>query len=75
MPTIKNFGSFKITMYFLDHGTPHAHVIGPGFQAKIAIEDSRLIIGEAPARVLKQAQDWVAENRKELNRKWKKVSE
>lgn len=74
MPTIKDFGSFKITMYFIDHGTPHFHVVGPGFKASIAIEDGNLIIGAAPAKALKTACEWAAENRKTLEKKWKELN-
>jgi len=36
MPTIKDFGGYKITLYAEDHNPPHVHVIGPDFQAKVA---------------------------------------
>ena len=39
MPAIDTIGAIKIVIYFAEHGPPHFHAIGPGFEAKIAIED------------------------------------
>jgi hypothetical protein len=70
MPTIKDFGSFRISMYFEDHNPPHVHVIGPGFYALVAIADARILRGAIPARHRKRAQKWMAENQQALFELW-----
>lgn len=74
MPTVKDFGAFKVVMYFEDHNPPHFHVIGPAFAAKVAIADLSVIAGDLP-RSAKQALTWAAENEASLRRRWKDYSE
>jgi len=62
MPTIKDFGAFRVYMYFEDHNPPHAHVIGPDFAAKMRIDDQTVFAGETPAKVEKQAAGYVTAN-------------
>src|SRR5258708_5052664 len=50
MPTIKDFGGYKVTLYAEDHNPPHVHVIGPDFQAKVRIADSNVFAGALPPR-------------------------
>jgi hypothetical protein len=45
MPTVKDFGGYKVTLYAEDHNPPHVHVIGPDFQAKVRIADSEVFAG------------------------------
>tara|TARA_R110000782_G_scaffold56210_3_gene118019 strand:- start:956 stop:1180 length:225 start_codon:yes stop_codon:yes gene_type:complete len=71
MPTLATFSTFVIRMYFEDHNPPHVHVVGPEFAAKMAIADSRVIRGALPARVEREAADWIAANRALLTKKWK----
>ena len=70
MPTVKDFGRFKIRIYFDDHGEPHFHIIAADFAAKVSIETLELIAGDAPSRVLKQARDWADANRTQLRDVW-----
>ena len=65
MPTLATFSTFVIRMYFEDHNPPHVHA------AKMAIADSRVIRGALPARVEREAADWIAANRALLTKKWK----
>mgnify|MGYP003395837122 CR=1 FL=1 len=70
MPTIKNFGGFRITMYFEDHNPPHFHVVSPTQEAVIEIATMTVITGTmAPAR-LRVALAWATKNRSLLFRKW-----
>ena len=75
MPVIKDFGSFKIHMYFEDHGVPHFHVFSADFHASIAIDDFAVLAGVAPPKAYKQATEWAAKNKPLLMRKWKEYSE
>ncbi len=70
MPTIKQFGGFRITMYFEDHNPPHFHVVSPAQEMVIEIATPTVMAGTlAPAR-LRVAQAWAAKNRAVLTRKW-----
>ena len=75
MPRIEDFGSFQIYMYFEDHGIPHFHVIAADFYAAVAIEDSSVLAGDLPARVMRRVRKWASENRPLLRRKWSEYSE
>lgn len=37
MPTIIRIGKLRIAIYFNDHGPAHAHALGAGGEAKIAL--------------------------------------
>lgn len=40
MPTVLllDNGRFKVAIYFHDHAPPHVHVLGPGAEARFAID-------------------------------------
>lgn len=69
MPAIKEFDGFRIYMYFADHGQPHFHIVGPGFDAKIAIDDLSVMAGEVP-RGARAALDWAEQNNAYLMDLW-----
>ncbi len=50
MPTVKNFGSYRIMLFAEDHNPPHVHVIGRDFQAKVRIRDAAVFAGTIPSR-------------------------
>lgn len=58
MPTLKDFGSFKITMYFGDEA------------AKIASRTLDILAGDLPKSVAREARDWIDANRGMLLAKW-----
>jgi hypothetical protein len=70
MPTVKDFGGYRITIYAEDHNPPHVHVIGPDFQAKVAIADASVLAGTIPSPHRREALDWICENRDRLMEKW-----
>ncbi len=70
MPTLKDFGNFKIRVYFGDHNPPHFHLVGPDFAALVAFSDLSVIGGSAPEKVLKEARKWAAENKAILQETW-----
>jgi hypothetical protein len=70
VPVLKDFGSFRITMYFEDHNPPHVHVVGPGFHALVAIADAQILRGAIPARQRRRALTWITENRQTLLERW-----
>jgi hypothetical protein len=74
MPTVKDFGGFKITLYAEDHNPPHVHVIGPDFQAKVRIADAEIFAGTIPPRHRRKALSWIAASREKLTEKWNELN-
>ncbi len=70
MPTIHDFGAFKIFIFFGDHNPPHFHVLGPGFGAKIRIADLEVTAGAMPPSIRRRALRWAAANRAILQTTW-----
>ena len=62
MPTIKEFGNFKICMYFEDENSPHVHVVGSNFEAKIRIRDQAVYVGHLSRKVERAAVKYIADN-------------
>ena len=54
MPKIHSIGPVDIVIYFDEHGAAHFHAIGPGYEAKIAIEDCALIAGGLPGPLFRR---------------------
>ena len=74
MPTIEDFGAFKIVVYFEDENPPHVHVIAADFAAKVNIDTGEKMVGEVDRRVLKQVQTYIKENGAELLDRWNEYS-
>jgi Domain of unknown function (DUF4160) len=74
MPTIKDFGGYKITIYFEDHNPPHVHVIGPDFRALVDIANAEVIAGAIPPRHRREALSWIAANSTNLKAKWDELN-
>jgi hypothetical protein len=73
MPTVKDFGGYKITLYAEDHNPPHVHVIGPDFQAKVRIADSEVFAGAIPPRHRREALSWISANTERLMERWNEL--
>jgi hypothetical protein len=74
MPTVKDFGAYKITLYAEDHNPPHVHVLGPDFQAKVRIRDAAVFAGVIPPRHRREALAWIADNADELMARWDELN-
>jgi hypothetical protein len=70
MPVLKDFGGFKIKMYFGDENPPHVHVQCPNFDAKVSIKDATIFKGEIDKKFRAEALEWIAENRAFLEATW-----
>jgi len=68
---LHSFDSFRIRLYFGDHGIPHVHLIGPDCAAVITIETGDVIAGGAPAAATRMAREWVSANRQMLLGMWR----
>jgi hypothetical protein len=77
MPLLHNLGHSKarILMYADDHVPAHIHVKCPDFKALINIETLEVMRGTLPIDVLKDAKEWVIENRELLRVKWRELNE
>ena len=73
MPTVKNFGSYRIMLFAEDHNPPHVHVIGRDFQAKVRIHDAAVFVGTIPSRHRREALTWIVANRDQLTAKWNEL--
>jgi hypothetical protein len=73
MLAIKEFDGFRIYMYFADHGQPHFHIVGPEFDANLAIDDLSVMAGEVPRRA-REALDCAEENKAYLMELWNEHS-
>jgi hypothetical protein len=74
MVTVHRQSNWRITLYARDHGIPHFHLEGPGFRCSIAIATLGVIVGHAPAPVLKEARSWAPHNRMVLMEKWNELN-
>lgn len=70
MPTIRNFGGCKITMYFEDHNPPHFHVVSRTQEAVVEIATLTVLAGTMTRAKLSAALAWAADNKALLMRKW-----
>jgi hypothetical protein len=73
MPTVKNFGSYRVMLFAEDHNPPHVHVIGRDFQAKVRIRDAAIFAGTIPSRNRREALAWIVANRGRLMAKWNEL--
>jgi hypothetical protein len=73
MPTIKDFGGFRITTYFEDHNPPHFHVVSPEEEAVVAISTLTVIARAIRAAQLREALAWARANKELLERKWREL--
>jgi hypothetical protein len=73
MPPLKDFGGFRIVMYFEDHNPPHVHVVAADFEALVSIADGAIFRGSIPAKFRQAAQVWIEANRKALLAKWQEL--
>ena len=73
MPTVKDFGGYRIMLYAEDHNPPHVHVIGRDFQAKVRIRDAAIFAGAIPPRHRREALTWIAASHDQLLTKWNEL--
>ena len=74
MVTLMRGPNWKVAVYGREHGVPHFHVEGPGFRCSISIEGLEVIIGSAPAPVLRAAREWAESNRALLLAQWQELN-
>jgi len=75
MVTVYRGSGWKIAVYGREHGIPHYHIEGAGYRCSVGIATQEVIIGSAPADVLKAAQVWARANRAALLAQWQELNE
>jgi hypothetical protein len=75
MVTVYRGSHWKITVYGREHGVPHYHIEGAGYRCSVRIATQDVIIGSAPADVLRAAEVWARANRAALLAKWQELNE
>jgi hypothetical protein len=73
VPRVSFFYGIVITMYFYDHQPPHFHAQYAEHHAVIAIDGTRVLVGELPGRALKLVAEWATLHRAELEADWELV--
>ena len=74
MVTLYRGEGWRLSVYGREHGMPHFHVEGPGYRCSLSISTGGLIIGRAPASVLKAARAWALNNQDLLRQKWRELN-
>lgn len=75
VPTVHDFGAFRVQIYADDHVPPHFHLVGRGWRCSVEIATLRLMAGSAPRAALAEALDWASANGGLLRRKWSEFNE
>lgn len=72
MPILHRTGSWRIRVQGREHGEPHFHLQGIGWECVVSILDLRVLTGDAPGRELRAALQWAEANREELMNTWRR---
>jgi hypothetical protein len=70
MPRISRFFGISIAMYYDDHSPPHFHVIYSGHEAQVALDDWRVLQGDASSRVMTLVRECAEMHSAELRDDW-----
>ena len=72
MPKIIDIAGATIFVFPNDRPPPHVHVRHQGQAVRLRIADARLMNAnpEFPARVLREARDWLTDNKDKAARLW-----
>lgn len=74
MVTMQRGPNWRISVYGREHGVPHFHVEGPTFRCSVRIDTLEVIVGSAPAAVLRTAAAWAGVNRAALLDTWQELN-
>ncbi|MGH8677498.1 MAG: DUF4160 domain-containing protein [Burkholderiales bacterium] len=73
MVTMQRGPNWRISVYGREHGVQHFHVEGPDFRCSVGIATLAVIVGSAPAAVLRAAVAWAGDNQAVLLAKWQEL--
>jgi len=63
MPNFDSFNGIKVNIYNGDHLPPHIHVLYGADEVLLEIETGIIYAGWLPAKQLKKAREWLANNK------------
>jgi len=66
MPEIDRFSGIRICVFSRDHLPPHFHAFYGEYEALIDIREGVAIEGDLPKRKMREALEYLAENRNDL---------
>jgi Domain of unknown function (DUF4160) len=71
VPELNRYRGIVWAFFYRDHGVPHVHVYYSGHVIVLRVSDGQPFEGSMPAKQLKIAKAWIAENVDLINRKWR----
>lgn len=74
MVTLHRGPAWRIAVYGREHGVPHFHIEGPDFRCSVSIATAQVIVGDAPALVLRIATKWARANQALLTQAWRELN-
>ena len=74
MPRVHSSGSWAIYVYADDHNPPHFHIVGRGWDVKVAIGSGE-IIGKGPMAQVSEALEWAVHNQDAVRQAWSTYNE
>jgi hypothetical protein len=74
VPEISNFYGIHVYIYFSDHAPAHVHAFVGGHEAKVAIDDGRLLAGTLPAGALRRVRRWLRLRHMEVAEAWARAA-
>ena len=75
MPTISRVGPYKVQMFADDHMPKHFHVVGPEFEALVALSDLTILKGRRYGRQIAEVLRWAEENIEFLKDEWSRLND
>ncbi len=70
MGPLTRFGKILLLVKGLEHGRIYFHLSDPDIDCVLDLETLEVLVGHAPAKILRQARVWAKENRQAIKDAW-----
>ncbi len=74
MPTLRRFSESRVLMYLGDHPPPHVHVVLRDGRDCIVEIESLLVIGKLAGREIRDALNWIEDEKTFLLTEWQRYN-
>lgn len=74
MPTLHRFSDSRVLMYLGDHPPPHVHVVLRDGRDCIVEIESLLVIGKLAGREIRDALNWIEDEKTFLLTEWQRYN-
>ena len=74
MPTLQRFSDSRVLMYLGDHPPPHVHVVLRDGRECIVEIESLLVIGKLAGREIRDALNWITDEKTFLLNEWQRYN-